>query len=130
MITTGLTTQAKLAMLTMLAQQPMKIALYDGSANIGPETDAYTTQGEAVGRGYKAGGLPLRNPRVFDDRGSACLGWDSPTIPVATLSANGFMIYSPALGNKAIFVGSYDGTYTSSEGPFRINLAADSIVIS
>jgi hypothetical protein len=129
MLTTGLTTQAKTVMLSLLAQRNVKLAIYTGSADIGPDTRKYTPQGEAEGRGYKPGGVKLGNPRVWEDRGSACLTWDSPTLPNATLSGNGYAIYD-ADTKDMYFVGSWDGTYSSSEGPFNVRLSSDMISIS
>ena len=37
----------------------LKIALYTGAASIGPDTTAYTTDGEVVATGYTAGGAML-----------------------------------------------------------------------
>lgn len=129
MITTGLTVPAKMLALELLSKEQFKLALYDGGADIGPETLAYTSVGEVVGKGYKAGGVPLKNARIWEDRGAACLTWDSPVIPVSTISANGFLIYIPNRANKAVFVGAWNATFTSTEGPFTINIAADQICI-
>jgi len=129
MLTTGMTLAAKMAMAGYLASRPCKVALYTGQADVGPDTPKYTQQGEVAGPGYKSGGLTLRNGRAWADRGSACVTWDSPTIPNASISANGMMIYD-AETKEAYFVGAYDGTYTSSEGPFRINISTDCMVIS
>lgn len=129
MITTGLTVAAKVLLLQMLAKQEVKVALYTMDANLGPETQTYTPKGECVGKGYKPGGVLLKNARVWVDRGAACLTWDSPILPVSTISAGGFMIYAPALGNKAVFVGAYNAVYTSTEGPFTISISADQICI-
>jgi len=128
-ITTGLTVSAKMLLLDYLAKESLKLALYTGLADIGPGTTTNTTDGEVVGRGYKPGGVPLKNGRVWEDRGSACLTWDSPVIQVSTISANGFMIYCPNRGNKAIFVGAWNATFTSTEGPFTINISSDQICI-
>lgn len=129
MISTGLTTPAKLLMLELLSKESFKLALYDSAADIGPHTLAYTDVGEAHGKGYKAGGLALKNARVWEDRGSACLTWDSPVIPVSTISAVGFLIYIPNRANRAIFAGAWNATFTSTEGPFTVNIAADQICI-
>lgn len=129
MITSGLSGNAKMLMLQLLAQEQVKVALYDGGANIGPDTPAYTSAGEVVGKGYRPGGVVLKNPRVWDDRGCACITWDSPTLPNTSISANGFMLYLPQRGNKCLFVGAYNQTYTSTEGPFTINIAADQICL-
>ena len=130
MITTGLTLAAKVVLLQMLAKQEARVALYTLEADLGPETQTYTSKGECVGKGYKKGGVPLKNARVWIDRDSACLTWDSPVLPVSTLSAGGFLIYVPAVGNKAIFVGAYNAVYTSTEGPFTISISADQICLT
>jgi hypothetical protein len=129
MLTSGLTTSAKMLLLELLATEQFKVALYSVDAYISPSTDFYTSLGEVVGKGYKAGGLPLKNPKVWNDNGVACLTWDSPVIPVSTISANGFMIYCPSRGNKCIFVGDWSGTYSSTEGPFTITIADDQLCI-
>jgi hypothetical protein len=129
MITTGITPSAKMLMLQLLSQEQFKLALYDATADIGPDTLAYTSVGETSGKGYKPGGVALKNARVWDDRGTACLTWDSPVLPVASISANGFLIYIPSRGNKAVFAGAWNATYTSTEGPFTINIASDCIVL-
>lgn len=128
-IETGVTTRAKIIFLSALLKRPCKLALYTSQASIGPDTRAYTPDGEVRGQGYKAGGILLKNCRVWEDRGSACLTWDSPTFPNASITAAGFMIYCADTG-EAIFVGAYGAEYTSSNGPFTANLAADTIVFS
>lgn len=130
MITSGITTEAKLLFLSAVLTDQCYVALYTSQADIGPETKTYTPEGEVRGMGYKAGGVPLKDCRVWEDRGSACLTWASPTLPNASITAAGFMIYDRARGNKALFVGAYGAEYTSSNGPFTINLAADTIVFS
>lgn len=127
MITTGLTTQAKLLMLQLLAKESFKVALYDMDANLDPSTPAYTSIGEVQGKGYKPGGVPLKNARVFEANGCAYLGWDSVVLPVASIRASGFLIYATSSSNRAIFVGAWNQSYESVEGPFTINISADQI---
>ena len=129
MITTGLTLPAKSLLLELLSKESFKLALYEGSADIGPSSPHYTSIGEVRGKGYKAGGLPLKNARVWAERECAYLSWDSPVIPVSTISANGFMIYIPNRANVSIFVGAWNSTFTSTEGPFTVNIAADQICL-
>lgn len=116
-------------MLELMSKEQYKIALYEGTADVGPGTLTYTSVGEVVGKGYKPGGLALKNARAWEDRGSACLTWDSPMIPVSTISANGFLIYIPNRANRAVFVGAWNATFTSTEGPFTVNISADQICI-
>lgn len=127
MITTGLTLSAKTLLLELLSKESFKLALYEGTADVGPTSTFYTSVGEVRGQGYKAGGLPLKGARVWSERECAYLSWDSPVIPVATIAANGFMIYIPNRANVSIFVGAWNSTFTSTEGPFRVNIAADQI---
>ena len=129
-IITGVTTEAKLIFLSAVMHDKCKLALYTSQADIGPETKVYTPEGEVRGQGYKPGGVELTGCRVWEDRGAACLTWNSPTLPNASITAGGFMIYDASKGNKAIFVGSYSAEFTSSNGPFVANLAADTIVFS
>jgi hypothetical protein len=130
MITTGVTCEAKLIFLSAVLNDQCKLALYTSQASIGPDTKVYTPEGECKGQGYKAGGVPLKGCRVWEDRGSACLTWDSPTLPNASITAAGFAIYDASKGNKVLFVGAYGAEYTSSNGPFTANLANDCIVFS
>lgn len=129
MISSGVTTAAKLLFLKSIAHDQCYVALYRSDANLDSNCTQYTPDGEVEGQGYKAGGVPLRNCRVWEDRGAACLSWDSPTLPNATITAAGFMIYNRSKNNTALFVGSYGAEFTSSHGPFTINIAADQICI-
>lgn len=128
MISTCIPTAGKTYFLERALKDQFYLALYDAEADLGPSTAAYTSLGEVRGKGYKPGGLPLRNPRVWVDRGAACLTFDSPSIPVATLTARGFMVYCKTQNNRAIFIGDWGSDYTSTEGPFSIPIASDMIV--
>ena len=130
MITSGVTTAAKLLFLKTVLNDHCKVALYTSRASVGPDTLTYTPDGEVKGEGYKPGGLSLKGCKVWEDNGAACLTWDSPTLPNATVTAGGFMIYDVSKGNTALFVGSYGADYASSFGPFTINIASDQIVFS
>ena len=130
MISSGVPTAAKLLFLSTVLNDKCKLALYTSQARIGPETAAYTPDGEVRGHGYKPGGVELKGCRVWEDRGSACLTWDSPTLPNASITAAGFMIYNTSKDNTVLFVGSYGQEFTSSNGPFTANLAADTIIFS
>lgn len=130
MITSGVTVAAKLQFLQSIVNDNCKVALYTTQADLNTETKKYTSAGEVKGQGYKPGGFSLKGCRVWEDRGSACLTWDSVTIPNASITAAGFMIYDASKNDTAIFVGSYGAEYTSSHGPFTINIASDQIVFT
>lgn len=128
MIKTCIPASGKSYFLERALKDQFMLALYGADADLDEGTTAYTSAGEVRGKGYKPGGLPLKNPKVWLDRGAACLTFDSPSIPVATLTARGFMVYCRTQGNRAIFIGDWAAEFTSTEGPFRIPIAADLIV--
>lgn len=130
MLITGVPLAAKLLLLELIQSDVHKLALYTSKADLGPNTDKYTTKGEASGQGYKAGGIELKNCSVHLDDDYACISWDSPTFPNATITAAGFMIYNASRGSVPIFIGAWDAEYTSTNGPFRVNLADGQIVFS
>ena len=80
-----------------LAAGSFKIALYTGAASIGPETTAYTTDGEVVASGYTAGGEALtisQVPTIGNQSGNAIayLSFSNVTWTSA-LTARGALIY-------------------------------------
>lgn len=130
-ITTCIPAQAKADFLAGVHQlgDQYKVAFYTAQADLGPDTVAYTSAGEVQGKGYRQGGLALKNPRTWVDRGAGCMTFDSLTIPVATLTVRGFAIFNASKGNKVIFVGDFGAEYTSTEGPFTFNVASDLICL-
>lgn len=80
-----------------LAAGSFKIALYTGAASIGPDTTAYTTDGEVVADGYTAGGEALtisQVPTIGNQSGNAIayLSFSNVTWTSA-LTARGALIY-------------------------------------
>ena len=80
-----------------LAAGNFKIALYTGAASIGPDTTAYTTDGEVVADGYTAGGEALtisQVPTIGSQSGNAVayLSFSNVTWTSA-LTARGALIY-------------------------------------
>jgi hypothetical protein len=72
-----------------LAAGSFKIALYTGAASIGPDTTAYTTDGEVVATGYTAGGEALTISQV-------------PTIGNQTGVATGYMSFANVTWTSAL----------------------------
>lgn len=74
-----------------------KIALYTGAANIGPDTAAYTTDGEVVADGYTAGGEALtvtQVPTIGTQTGIATVYMSFGDVTwTAALTARGALIY-------------------------------------
>lgn len=101
------------------------LALYTAEADLDLMTRRYTPAGECDGQGYRPGGVPLRNFRIWEDGEDVCMTWDSVTIPNATISARGFMIYNASADCKSMVIGDWGGVYTSTVGPFKIPIATD-----
>lgn len=130
MIETGITTAAKVLFLKSVVNDACKLALYNGMANLGPDTAEYTSDNEVSGAGYTAGGMKLKNCRVeSDENGGAYITWDSAEWPKSTLTAGGYMIYDTSKNNTVLFVGGWGADYTSTNGPFKVNIPEKQIML-
>jgi hypothetical protein len=130
MIESGLTTAAKVLFLKSVINDSCKLALYTAEAEIGPMTAAYTSEGEASGAGYTPGGIKLSNCCVETDTdGSAYITWDNAEWPKASITAAGYMVYDTSKNNASLFVGSWGADYTSTNGPFIVNIPEKQILL-
>ena len=76
-----------------------KIALYTANANLGPETLAYTSNGEISGTGYTATGKNLTViPVVTGNSTTAYISFDNVTWDPASFTARGALIYNGTTG--------------------------------
>jgi hypothetical protein len=101
-----------------LAAGSFKIALYTGAASIGPDTTAYTTDGEVVASGYTAGGNALtisQVPTIGNQSGNATayLSFSNVTW-TSSLTARGALIYQVGSGNPAVCVLDFGADKTST----------------
>jgi hypothetical protein len=101
-----------------LAAGSFKIALYTGAASIGPDTTAYTTDGEVVASGYTAGGEALtitQVPTIGSQSGNATayLSFGNVTWTSA-LTARGALIYQVGSGNPSVCVLDFGADKTST----------------
>jgi hypothetical protein len=131
MIVTSVAYGFKLDLLQQLAQDQFRIALYTERANLGPETEFYTPEGEVIGPGYSAGGLVLTGFRALLDsfvgpdqvrRVVALVDWEDPVWPYATITARGALIYNFSRGNRTVGAIDLDKNYTSTNGAFSVSL--------
>lgn len=128
MYTAGLTTSFKEELLLGvhdLSADVLKIALYDDSATLGPETTVYSTTNEITGNGYTAGGEVLLNVIVQGGQGTGYVTFDDPTWLATTFSTRGALIYNFTKGNKSIGVLNFGSTQTTVSQDFQIQLPAD-----
>ena len=105
-----------------------KIALYTGAANIGPTTTAYTTDGEASGTGYVAGGntLVISQSPTFgygpfpNQIPTAFVSFSNTSWNNASFTVRGALIYNATQGNKSVAVLDFGGDKTVSNQTFQI----------
>ena len=95
-----------------------KIALYTGAASIGPDTTAYTTDGEVVATGYTAGGETLtvtQTPTIGNQTGNATVYMSFANVTwTSALTARGALIYKSGSGNPTVCVLDFGGDKTST----------------
>ena len=95
-----------------------KIALYTGAASIGPDTTAYTTDGEVVASGYTAGGQALtitQAPTIGNQSGNATVYLSFANVTWnAALTARGALIYQVGSGDPSVCVLDFGGDKTST----------------
>lgn len=102
-----------------LAAGNFKIALYTGAASIGPDTTAYTTDGEVVATGYTAGGEALtitQVPTIGTQTGVATAYLSFANVEwTAALTARGALIYdADSLASVCVLDFGADKTSTTT----------------
>lgn len=107
-----------------------KIALYTALANLGPDTLAYTSDGEITGTGYTATGKVLINPTVNNSGQTAYISFNNVTWNPASFTARGALIYNSTTGAAvAVLDFGNDKTATSTFTiTFPANTASDAII--
>ena len=95
-----------------------KIALYTNTATLNADTAAYTTQGEASGGNYVAGGLALtvtQVPTIGNQTGQNAVVYISfaDASWTGAITARGALIYKSGGGNPAVCVLDFGSTKTS-----------------
>jgi hypothetical protein len=114
-----------------------KIALYTGAANLGPDTTAYTTSGEASGGSYTAGGSTLtitQVPTLGNQTGSTAVAyWSFANVSwTGGITARGALIYKDLGGGNTASVCVLDfGSDKTSANSFTVQFptAASSTAI-
>jgi hypothetical protein len=109
-----------------------KLALYVATANIGADTQTYTTQGEASGTNYSPGGLALTNITPLSSGFTGYWSFDDLTFSNVTLTCAGALIYNSTNGNRAVCVLNFGSTVTKTGQDLTITFppmgATDSIL--
>ena len=103
------------------------IALYTGTATIGPSTTVYTTSDEVPnGNGYSTGGqlLTISQTPTSGNNSSgvptAYISFGTATWPNASFTARGALIYNLTEGNKSVAVLDFGADKTVTNSTFTI----------
>jgi hypothetical protein len=115
----GLTTSFKQEMLQAqqnLVSDTLYIALYSASANLGPDTTAYTATDEITGTGYTAGGRALTGATIqTSSNGTVYVNFADVTWAASYLTARGALIYNVTRSNKSVAVLNFGSDKTMSD---------------
>jgi hypothetical protein len=106
-----------------LSTDSIYIALYDGNANLGADTTAYTSSNEVVASGYTAGGQVLTGVSISSSGYTAYVNWANVSWSAA-ITARCALIYNVTQGNKSIAVIDFGADKTSTT-TFTITMPAN-----
>lgn len=101
-----------------------KLALYVATANLGADTTAYTSTGEASGTNYTAGGIALTNITPTTSGTTGYWSFDDATFSNVTLTCAGALIYNSTNGNRAVCVLNFGQTITKTASNLVITFPA------
>jgi hypothetical protein len=109
-----------------------KIALYNGNANLGSDTTAYTTTNEITGTGYTAGGktLTVIPPIASQTDSVAYVSFADVTWDPAIFTCSGALIYNSTTGTSVCVLnfGSSKTAYNTFTITFPSDTASDAII--
>lgn len=97
-----------------LTTDVLKIALYDGNADLNEATTVYTTDNEIVGSGYAAGGKTLTGVTIGSSGYTAYVDFDNVVWNPGAFTARCALIYNSSKSNKSIAVLDFGSDKTST----------------
>jgi len=105
-----------------LANDQLRIALYEASAELDVNTTAYLVPGEITGTGYTAGGQILTGGQVLLDpvTNYAYATFNDPIWEDSVITARGALIYNQSKQQRAVAVIDFGVDRVSNHGPFRV----------
>jgi hypothetical protein len=96
-----------------LTTDTLKVALYNGNANLNETTTVYTTSNEVSGGGYVAGGVTLTGVTINTSGYTAYVNFNNVNFSAA-VTARCALIYNSSKGNKSIAVLDFGSDKTST----------------
>lgn len=126
----GLTTSFKVDILNgkqNVASDTLKMALYNGYADLGESTTEYSSTNEISGPGYTAGGQNLANVSISStSNGIVYVSFANVTWTSAEFTARGALIYNSTKSNASIAALDFGGDKTqTANGTFAVILPPD-----
>lgn len=103
------------------------LALYDGDANIGPQTQRYTSNGEVKGGGYRPGGKQVKL-RVVPDEYGAAIWVENVVWETTSIAARGCLLYNATKGSRAVAVFSFGDEISSVNGNFTVVMDSGQLI--
>lgn len=97
-----------------LTTDVLKIALYDGNANLNADTTVYTTQHEITGVGYVAGGNVIPGATVESSGYTAYVNFNNVYWSPGIFTTRCALIYNSSKGNRSIAVLDFGSDKTST----------------
>jgi len=95
-----------------LLTDTIKIALYNGNANLNADTTVYSTTNEVVAAGYTAGGNTLTGVTLSTSDSTVYVNFAN-TSWTSALTARCALIYNASKGNKSVAVLDFGADKTS-----------------
>lgn len=105
-----------------LSTDTLKVALYNGNADLNETTTVYTTSNEVSGDGYVAGGVVLTGVTINTSGFTAYVNFNNVNFS-ASVTARCALIYNFSKGNKSIAVLDFGSDKTSSS--FTLTMPAN-----
>ena len=105
-----------------LLTDEIKIALYTAEANLNETTTVYSSDNEASGTGYTAGGVVMTGITINTSGYTAYVGFNDVVFN-ASVTARCALLYNATQGNKSIAVLDFGSDKTSAN--FTITMPAN-----
>jgi hypothetical protein len=107
-----------------LTTDVIKIALYDGNANLNADTTAYSISNEIVATGYAAGGEIMTGITVNTSGYTAYVNFDNVVWNPGAFTARCALIYNSSKSDKSIAVLDF-GSDKTTTSTFTITMPAN-----
>lgn len=106
----------------------IKLALFDSTVDLGPDTTAYSTTNEVTGTGYSAGGAALTVVDPTSVGYTAFVDFADVTWSTSTITARYGLIYNSSKADRAIAVLDFGSNRSSSASDFTVRFpSADAL---